>query len=96
MYACRNNNFPMVRILVKSGAKLNEKNDDGVTALMQACNGGDYNIVEYLIDNGADYTIKNIRGNDVFEYANYSLAEFIREVIKRKETREKVKDLINQ
>ena len=51
---------------------------------------------KYLIDNGADYTIKNIRGNDVFEYANYSLAEFIREVIKRKETREKIKDFKNK
>ena len=96
MQACRNNNFRMVRMLVKRGAKLDEKNDEGVTALMLACNGGDYNIVEYLIDSGADYTIKNIRGHDVFEYANYSLAEFIREVIKRKETREKVKDFKNK
>lgn len=96
MYACRNSNFPMVRRLVKSGAKLDEKNDDGVTALMFACCGGDYDIVEYLIDNGADYTIKNIRGNDVFGYANYSLAEFIREVIKRKEIREKVNDFKNK
>ena len=49
-----------------------------------------------MIENGADYTIKNKRGNDVFGYADYTLGSFIREVIKRKETKDKINGIKNK
>lgn len=65
----RNNHFDLVKYLIEQGQcfinqqnriNLNELNgSSGSTALHVACFYGHLNIVKYLIDNGANYFIKN-------------------------------------
>ena len=44
----------VIRLLVELGADVNWADDAGITPLMVAANMGDTDIVQYLVDNGAD------------------------------------------
>ena len=60
----------IVSLLLKKGAKPDIQDNDGSTALMYASGKGRLKSVEYLLKAGADVTIKNKLGRDVFYYAN--------------------------
>ena len=51
-----------VKVLLESGAKVNEKNKDGITSLMVAASKGHADIVQVLITNGAKVNEKNRDG----------------------------------
>jgi len=53
------NNLPLVKFLIKKGAKLDERNSIGSTPLYYAAAEGYYDIVKCLIENGADINIPN-------------------------------------
>jgi hypothetical protein len=44
----------VIKLLVRLGANVNAADDAGITALMGAGNFGDLNIIQYLVDVGAD------------------------------------------
>lgn len=57
--AVKNQSFELVKILVKFGAPLNYKDLDGETSLHYAASTANYEIIEFLLTNGADPTINN-------------------------------------
>ena len=44
----------LVTRLIEAGADVNAKSEDGFTVLMSACDRGNHEVVEVLLDNGAD------------------------------------------
>lgn len=50
IYACKNNNYKMVKRLIKAGADINKKNKLNLTAIFYACLYGFTKIVKLLID----------------------------------------------
>jgi ankyrin repeat protein len=50
------------RFLLESGASVNSTSDEGSTALMMACQGGNMELAEILLDKGADPTYQNRNG----------------------------------
>ncbi|KAI1301337.1 Protein fem-1 -like protein C [Halotydeus destructor] len=55
--------FPVVRVLVESGANVNSTTKTKSTPLRAACYDGHLDIVQYLVENGADYEIANRHGH---------------------------------
>ena len=51
---------------------INTLNEDGKTALHMACEVGQYEIVSFLLDSGADTTILDDDGRDALNYAKLS------------------------
>ena len=58
-----------VDILLENGAKVDETNKIGMTALMMAANWGRGDIAYKLVMHGADPLLKDMTGIDAFEYA---------------------------
>jgi ankyrin repeat protein len=57
-YAARNNNYDLIKDLIKTGIDINKKDDEEYTALYYACNNDAYESVELLIELGADINLK--------------------------------------
>lgn len=68
-------------MLLLNGADINAKNDDGNTALHSTAALGMSNVVQYLINHGADIDVKNLKdqtpldlaekfGNEYFQNEN--------------------------
>src|SRR4030095_10339295 len=55
--------FELVKLLVEKGARINDANDDGITALHGAAYKGANRVVEWLVDHGADLAAKD-KGQD--------------------------------
>lgn len=52
--ACKRGNFDKAETAITDGADVNHEDEDGVPAIMWAVYGGDMELVEMLIDEGAD------------------------------------------
>jgi ankyrin repeat protein len=63
------NDLEMVKLLVASGANVNQKNFRGVTALMIASGAGSASVVRYLLEQGADLNARDREGHNALEYA---------------------------
>jgi len=59
----------MVKLLIASGADVNQKNFRGATALMVAAGAGTPSVVRYLLEKGADVNARDRDGNTVLAYA---------------------------
>jgi len=51
-----------LKVLLKNSFQINIINNKGITPLMYACKNGNYEIVKLLLDNGANFTTKDISG----------------------------------
>ena len=59
-----------IKILKEAGADINVKNDYGITPLMVACSRGtNIEVIDYLIENGANIKQLDHYGSDAFMYA---------------------------
>jgi len=56
--AVANNHVEISKILVKRGANVNHRYEDGVSPLMEACLNGNLELVNFLLENGADPSAK--------------------------------------
>lgn len=59
----------MVSSLIKVGIDINSKNIDGVTPLMAAAQYGRADIIELLLQHGADKSVKNVYGHTAYDIA---------------------------
>lgn len=68
--AVRAGNAKQVKKLIKSGADVNAKDDEGKTALMWASMYGHNDMIKFLIKNGADVNAKDNNGNTALMFAS--------------------------
>jgi ankyrin repeat protein len=61
----------VAQLLLDKGIKINHQSNRGWTALMSAVTNGHVEMVQFLIDNGADQSLKNEHGRNVLEMAKY-------------------------
>lgn len=65
----------MVKLLIKHGADVNIKAQDGATALMLAAMNEKQDVVEYLLAKGADAKAKDAAGKTALDYAKAGKVE---------------------
>jgi ankyrin repeat protein len=58
-------NEPALRLLLDSGANIEQQNHLGYTALGEAMLRRDFKTMQFLMERGADPTVKNVFGHDV-------------------------------
>jgi len=61
----------IAQLLLHKGIKINHQSNRGWTALMAAVTNGHKEMVQFLMDNGADQSLKNEHGRTVLEMAKY-------------------------
>lgn len=82
-----------VDVLLESGAKVDETNKIGMTALMTAANWGYGDIAYKLVMHGADPLLKDMTGKDAFDYArNDEIVEKIKDAYVKIKTEDKNND----
>jgi len=67
----------LAKIVIASGADINNKNKFDITPLMLAAKNGRYDIVELLLQNGADISAYDVNGYTAFNHAVRSENMFI-------------------
>tara|TARA_A100001011_G_scaffold176510_1_gene185213 strand:- start:20660 stop:21715 length:1056 start_codon:yes stop_codon:yes gene_type:complete len=68
-----NNDFSSLSKLISEGADVNDRGDNNLTPLMLACSRGLFNIVELLLNSGADiYTVDTVLGASALHKAAQS------------------------
>ena len=61
--ASKSGNLEVVKVLLKSGADVNVKDNWGWTPLMWECSYGHLEVVKFLLKNGADVNVKSNYGS---------------------------------
>ena len=77
MSAVHKGNKEVVEILLRAGADVNDKNEQGITALMSAVHKGNKEVVEILLSSGADINDNNNNNERAVQFANRGLASFL-------------------
>jgi len=62
-------NLETVKFLLANGVDVNKANNDGSTALMQACKNGCIKMARLLLDNGANPNVSNRNGQRAVDFA---------------------------
>ena len=73
LYAVSNFNNEMVLLLLRHGANVNCQDDNGNSAILTAVmkySGGDYSVIQSLLNNDADPNIPNNHGVTPFRFIN--------------------------
>ncbi len=80
MFVSSKGNLVVARLLIKKGADVNAKNNDGETALMLASLNGNFEAANLLIEKGADVNAKSNKGKTALEYSflDTRMAELLR------------------
>lgn len=71
----------IVKVLKEAGADINFDGGAGNYPIMFAVQSGNADIVRYLLDNGADYRVKDSYGVKVIDFARAGRNEEVRELI---------------
>ena len=69
-YAVMSKSIRMVRLLINCGAFIDPQDNSGKTPLMMACQRGDANICQLLIDNDASMSIFDMSGSTALHFAS--------------------------
>lgn len=59
----------MLRMLLKAGLDIDARGGDGITALMLVAEAGDCELVQFLLDEGADRRLEDQKGRTALAYA---------------------------
>ena len=81
------NALRIIRLLVDHGADINAKSDSGNTALHDAAAYMSHEIIEYLVQSGADPAVKNLDGKsplDISKMPQYARSNEIQKVLGNK------------
>ncbi len=62
IFAARGKNLELLKQRLSAGGNINYLDDKYGSALSEAINGGDDEIIQYLIDNGANVNLENSNG----------------------------------
>ncbi len=68
-YKCRDSKKSIFNLFIKSGAKVNQKDKKGLTALTVAIDNNNEQYIKELIDAGADTNVKDNNGRTLLFYA---------------------------
>ena len=68
--AVKNNSIKLVKYFLNKNSNPNELNKDGQTPLHLALKEGNKDIIDLLIKNGADISIKDNEGKKPFDYGS--------------------------
>lgn len=71
----------LVRLLTKSGASVNARDERGVTPLLIAAGAARSDVIEFLLDNGADPSVKDNTGMDAHETAQFHDVQLSKKVM---------------
>lgn len=83
-WAVHHDNVDFIKLMVEKGAKLNNRNQWGMTELHTAIWRGNIRVVEYLLDQGSDPNIKTKEGWTAMHYAYRSGHDNIIAVLKKR------------
>jgi ankyrin repeat protein len=70
-----------VKLLIDAGADPNQSEDEGWTTLHFAVESGDLEIVQFLIDNGADMEATNVRDTPLMMAVRLGNAEVVKKLL---------------
>ena len=73
------NNFDMVQRLLKNGADVNTKNKYGDTALMNACENKDLDIIRYLCENMKSHVWCSESREKFYKYNSIEIIKYLYE-----------------
>ena len=68
MEACLAFRFDVIKLLVDKKVDINEQDNNGCTALMRAAYSGYAELVQYLLEHGADKELIDLEGNKAIHY----------------------------
>ncbi len=68
-YAATNGHLPIVQFLMAHGAQVNALSPSETTPLMMAIGSGNDQLIKYLLDNGADLSMRNHEGYTAIDVA---------------------------
>ena len=73
------NNCNLAALLIKNGADVNAKNNDGVTPLMYATFRNNYEVIKLLIKKGADVNARDYSESTALKYStNEEMKKFLK------------------
>jgi ankyrin repeat protein len=70
-----------VKLLIDAGANPNNTEDEGWTSLHFAVQSGDLEMVQFLIDNGADMEVTNVRDTPLMMAVRLGKAEVVKKLL---------------
>lgn len=83
-WAVHHDNVEIVKLMIGKGAKINVRNQWGMTELHTAIWRGNIHVVEYLLDHGSDPMIKTKEGWTAMHYAFRSGHDNIIDLLKKR------------
>ena len=83
-YACFDNSFECVQLLIDLGADVNAVDVNGKSVLTYAINSNNLNIIHLLILNGADYNKKDSEGKTAYDYSKDGCDLNIQSILNKK------------
>ena len=67
IYAAVNNKIDVMKVLVHAGARIDHVGESNWTPLMRAADVGSFQAVRFLLENGADWRLRNADGDSALD-----------------------------
>jgi len=74
----KSNSIKLIKYFLEKKISPNEVNKEGQTPLHLAVKSGKIEIIELLMDNGADKSIKDNKGKKPFDYATKEIIHYFK------------------